>query len=514
MYDDLWNAELQQSLQTAVVPKYRVLADAFVTAIHTGRLKRDEQLPTVRGLAKQLGVSSATVVAAYRILAQRGLTGGKVGSGTRVAAGFRRPVRSAQPPEEDAQAEVPQLVPQTSLWRRRTQTNHISALLKAFPQAKNYASGTPDPALLPLEVMQRAWRAAASQLTHADLQYAGPAPEQTLESQLLGRLEADLVPASASDLVVGSSAQQLMTLAIQVVTSLTRNSQLLVGVEEPGYPTLFDSYERLGHRLVGVEVDTEGAVPASVGRALARGASAILLTPRAHNPTGASWSPSRLKELAEVLANYPEAIIIEDDQFAEAANSRSGSLLQDRRLTNRVIYIRSFSKVIAPDLRLAVAVARPQLRALLMEGKFYTDGWSSRFSQKALSHALADTELEHAITSARNTYNCRRQLFIQALSAVSRADELTITNAVDGVNVWLSLHHQVSASEVAEHAAAAGVLVATGEPFFVKVGRDDALRVNTGMIAEQDTTEVSQKLASAVKAATYASSSRFSQPSL
>lgn len=512
MYNDHWDVELQQLLkQKVALPKYRVLADAFEMAIQSGQLRRDDQLPTVRDLSKQLNLSGTTVAAAYRILAQKGFTASKVGSGTRVAFGSER---LAHPPAATFRGTDDVYAPRVSLWRRRTQTNHISSLLKAFPHAKNYASGTPNLRLLPFEVMRRAWLSAASELTHDDLQYAGPAPVPSLRSQLLARLEVDLVPALASDLIVGSSAQQLMTLAIQLVTALIQKPNILVAVEEPGYPTLFDSYERLGHHLVGIEVDAEGAVPASVERALAKGASAIVFTPRAQNPTGVSWSSSRLMELADVVAEYPNTIIIEDDQFAEAANSRAGSLLQDRRLEDHVIYIRSFSKVIAPDLRLAVAVAKPQLRALLMESKFYTDGWSSSFSQKALAHAFADPELDSAIALARKTYNSRRHSFIQSLLAICSVDELTIPPAADGVNVWIELCNGLSAADVAERAAAAGVLVATGEPFFVNVGRDDALRVNTGMIADSDIAEVSQKLGLAIKEAAGSTPTLFSQHSL
>jgi DNA-binding transcriptional MocR family regulator len=149
-----------------------------------------------------------------------------------------------------------------------------------------------------------------------------------------------------------------------------------------------------------------------------------------------------------------------------------------------------------------------------MEGKFYTDGWSSSFSQKALAHAFADPELDNATALARRTYNSRRHLFVQALSAVSSADDFTIAPASDGVNVWISLHNGISASDVAERAAATGMLLATGEPFFIRVGRDDALRVNTGMIADQEIVGVSYKLASAVGAAASSTSKLFTQHSL
>src|SRR6185369_12234472 len=106
------------------------------------------------------------------------------------------------------------------------------------------------------------------------------------------------------------------------------------------------------------DVDEQGAVPESLAAALKAGAKAVLFTPRAHNPTGASWSSERLAALADVLAAHRDVIAIEDDQFAGVCYTRPGSLLSDTRLESRVIYVRSFSKSIGPDLRIAVAVAR------------------------------------------------------------------------------------------------------------------------------------------------------------
>jgi GntR family transcriptional regulator/MocR family aminotransferase len=90
----------------------------------------------------------------------------------------------------------------------------------------------------------------------------------------------------------------------------------------------------------------------------------VLVTPRAHNPTGASWSEQRLSAIADVLASHPEGIVMEDDQSADIATTRPGSLLNDDRIAERIVYIRSFSKSMGPDLRMAVAVARPRLRDL------------------------------------------------------------------------------------------------------------------------------------------------------
>ena len=517
MNEFFWKTQLPYLLQEkTALPKYRVLANAVAAVIESGQLAPDEQLPTVRDLAEQLSVSGTTVAAAYRILAEQRLVAGMVGSGTRVSGTVQPHQQNVLPPSDtfapsDASDAYSAKV---SLWRRRTQTNHIATLSRAFPGAKNFASGTPNPAFLPHIVLRRAWSKAAAEVTARDLQYTGSAPLPMLKDALLPRLERDLIPAVAADLLIGSSAQQLMMLALQITGVLNQNLKFLVGVEEPGYPTLFDSCERMGHQLIGIEVDAQGAVPGSVEAALNRGVRAIVFTPRAHNPTGASWSPQRLAELTEVIAPHPKLLIIEDDQFAEAANTPVGSLLGDPRLENQVIYIRSFSKVIAPDLRLALAIARPHLRALLTEAKFYTDGWSSSFSQRTLAHALTDPGIDVVIREAREAYNRRRTDFIHALATPGTPAALRPAPAADGINVWLELQNGVSASAVAERAAAAGVIVATGEPFFVRVGRDDALRINIGMFAENEVTAVSQTLIAAIEEAMSSAPILFSEHSL
>lgn len=87
----------------------------------------------------------------------------------------------------------------------------------------------------------------------------------------------------------------------------------IVAVEEPGDPTIMDTLEQKGAQLVGVSVDEFGAIPESLDDVLARGVSAVLFTPRGHNPTGASWNAQRMAALANVLAGHPDVLIIEDD---------------------------------------------------------------------------------------------------------------------------------------------------------------------------------------------------------
>jgi GntR family transcriptional regulator / MocR family aminotransferase len=517
------------------IPRYELIAEAIESAIVAGRLRSGERLSTVRELAVQLGVSGTTVAAAYNLLSEKGWIRSEVGRGTFVTGpqiggafvgaakgrdGGR--VMATRSPVTHGPVKAPRPADSTIVpWRRRALMSSATRLRAAYPGIADCSTGRPDPGLLPLSLLQRVWREVIDSTSHADLQYAGPEPVESLVKELLPRLASDNVPAQPADIVVGSSAQQLMVLTLQVLAAASAHSEMTVVVENPGYPTIFDTYERAGHRLVGIEVDAFGAVPASLDAALrneangangangahgaygahgangAHGAMAVLLTPRAHNPTGASWSVERAAALADVIAGHPGVLVIEDDHFAGITTARPGSLLADRRIEDRVVYIRSFSKSIAPDLRIAVAVARPRLRTLLAEAKSFADGWTSRLAQRTLARILADEELDVLLEATAAAYAQRRIAAANEVHAAFAPLGGGAWSGADGVNIWVHLPTGSESVQVIEQAASLGVLVAPGEPFFIRPGRVDVLRLNAGAVSADKAVEVGRALAKA-----------------
>ncbi|HYZ86097.1 MAG TPA: PLP-dependent aminotransferase family protein [Bryobacteraceae bacterium] len=478
--------------------RYEQVANAISDAIASSQISVGERLPTVRQTASMLGVSMTTVNSAYRLLAERGLIQGETGRGT-----FIRGNNGAETSRD--QARLPRFVgghlrkAGTVPWRRRALVNSAMRLRTRFPDAKDCSTGRPDPALLPLRILQRHWARAMDGVNSADLQYASVEPLEELSVQILARFEKDGIAAREGNLVIGDSAQQFLMLAAEVVAGLWGPENSVIAVEEPGYPTVFDTWERAGVRLIGVAVDEEGALPESLATALEAKAKAVLLTPRAHNPTGASWSRRRLAALADVLHEYRDVIAIEDDQFSGIAQQGPGSLLGDPRLEDRVLYLRSYSKSIAPDLRVAVAVARPRLANLMREAKSHADGWTSRLLQRVLAHVLRDPELDDWMERARNEYEIRR---IRAANVIngSQSPGLSTWPGCDGANIWVHLPSSVDATEVIEHAAMGGVLVAPGEPFYVTPGHSDVIRFNAGSAGTDHVATYAEVLVRAVLA--------------
>jgi DNA-binding transcriptional MocR family regulator len=238
------------------------IAGSVERAMGDGRLGPGGLLPPVRGLAAALGVSPATVAAAYRLLAVRGLAVGEGRRGTRIAP---RPALALPAP--------PPAAP---------------------PGAVDLAEGNPDPRRLPT------LRAALARVSSAPGLYG--------RASVLPRLRDLAARAFAAD---GIPARHLAALggaldAVERVLQGHLRPGDRVAVEDPGYAGVLDLLAALGLAAVPVAIDDSGPLPDAAEAALRAGAAAFVLTPRAQNPTGAALDDARARRLREVLDRHPD----------------------------------------------------------------------------------------------------------------------------------------------------------------------------------------------------------------
>jgi GntR family transcriptional regulator/MocR family aminotransferase len=364
------------------------------------------------------------------------------------------------------------------------------------PHALVCINAWPDPQHLPLALLKEAYASAIANLAPPDLQYSGPDAQPQLIEALLPRLARDGLMATEHDVLVVNSYIQALALTLQVAPTLVGSNELSVAVEEPGYPASFNLAESLGHRLIAVETDAHGALPTSVEAALDRGANVVVLTPRALNPTGASWTVERRAQLADVLGQFPRVLIVEDDHFSGLASGSPGSLFQDQRLAERTVHVRSFSKSLAPDLRETVVIARGRLRKLVRDAKINNGGWTSKVNQRALAAALAHPALDSALEAARSAYAQRREALIEHLLA--HMPEADLSLPTDGLNIWMRLPVGCDALDVIQNAAHLGVLISSGEGFYLHAARRDAVRISIGHVTTADARRAGELVARAV----------------
>ncbi len=443
----------------------RGIAAAVSRLVTAGTLPAGARLPTVRDVARELGISPTTVSEAWRSLARAGAIQTRGRSGTFVAS--------------------------PSLPRQRLRYAQLGGRVgelgagSEFAAVRDYSTGVPDYDLLP-------------SLTDA-LRRIGDARLTTsyLDGAVLPSLEAvlrDRWPFPPAQLTVVDGAMD----ALDRITGCVVRFGDHVLVENPAFPPMLDLLEAVGATVVGVAIDEHGMRPDDLAAALASYEPvAVYLQPRAHNPTGASMTQARADKLARVLAKHPAVTVIEDDHAGDIATAPPVSL--GRRLPDRTVHVLSFSKSHGPDLRLAAIGGPADVVTAVTDRRLLGPGWSSRLLQAVLVELLTDPSTVEQIAHARDEYARRRTALLDALDARG----VTAT-AGDGINLWMAVaNQQVAMLTLAAH----GIAVAPGAPFEVSHLDSDHVRVTVGLVRD-GVDELADVLAEAAGAAARGSGPR------
>lgn len=400
------------------------------SGIRTGGLDPGAALPSVRALAVDLGVSPATVAAAYRALRERGLVETAGRGGTRV-----RP----RPP-----------VARRSL--------HGLAVPSG---ALDLAGGGPDQGLLPMYAPHLIRLAEAMPAVG----YAGGGPLPELLDLAGERFAADGIPSGRLTVTGGA----LDAIERALVAHLRPGDK--VAVEDPGWANLLDLVAALGFTPVPVPVDDEGPTEEGMRAALSAGVAGLVVTSRAQNPTGAVISARRAAVLRRLLSVYRQLLVLEDDHAAELAHDRAHPLVGS---SGAWAYIRSLSKPYGPDLRVA-AVVGDDVTIARIEGRMRLGaGWVSTVLQRLVVALWQDPDATAAVDRARDVYAARREALRAALGDLP-------ARGVSGINVWLPVPDETS---MVAGLREDGIAVAPGSMF--RLLTPPAIRITTATLDPRD----------------------------
>ncbi len=345
----------------------------------------------MRDLAAELEVSPATVAAAYRTLKQRGLVSANRRRGTVVAA---------QPPLR------------------------VRARRPLPPDTRDLANGNPDPALLP------PLAPALARLVPEHKLYGGPAKLQALVELAEADFAGDGIE---GDIAIAGGALDGVERILQ--THLRPGDRVVI--EDPAWPRIADLLHALGLEPEPVRIDRRGLLPAALERALERGAQAVIATPRGQNPTGAAIDAERAERLREVLGRHPDVLVVEDDYVAAVAGAPYVSLHGE---SSRWAAIRSLSKVLGPDLRVAPMAGDPLTISRVEGRQLLGPGWVSHLLQQTTARLWADAGTGELVARAGGIYTERRAALVAALHGYG------ITAYGDsGLGVWVPLEEEVAA---------------------------------------------------------------------
>jgi DNA-binding transcriptional MocR family regulator len=409
------------------------ITDSVETAIQRGSFANGDALPTIRTLADALGVNRNTVASAYRHLSDAGIIQGRGRQGSRVA------------------------VPAASNSRGPTLLHDIGG-------------GNPDNRLLP-DVKNILGRSPWYQRGYED-----PPDDAALIEFAERQFEKDGLPVGELWLASGT----FDAVALMLRSFLDPGDS--VAVEDPCFMTTLGLLKELGHRPIPMRVDEQGVLPKALEAALQSGVKAVVLTPRAQNPFGGSWTTKRRDELANVIKRHKDVLLIEDDHFAPLSPFQPVTLASDDRPNWAIV--RSVSKYIGPDLRLAFVNSSVELGKGASSTTAFTYRWVSSMLQKAVLATVTSNDYEAILKKAAAAYKERRNLLLKALKDVGIA-----AHGADGINVWIPVKDEQA---VTRRLMEAGWIVRPGSIF--RLESPEAIRVTTSSFTENEARELAELL--------------------
>ena len=419
------------------------IAASIERGLYAGSSAPGEALPTVRSLAATIGVSPGTVSSAYKLLRTRGLVVGVGRRGTRIAP---RPGASA--------AAAPPAVP-------------VGAV--------DLASGNPDAALLaPLG-------RAIQLIEHTPQLYGGQSDHPGLTAFASAEFEADGVPGQAVAVLGGAMD------AIERVLREHLRPGDRVAVEDPSFPGLIDLMAASGYTAVPFALDDDGPLPNAVASALGSGCGAMILTPRAQNPTGAALGAERADVLRQVLSDSPGILLIENDHCSPVAGSAMHTLTNPAH--EKWAVVRSVSKFLGPDLRVAVMAGDPVTVARVRGRQALGSRWVSHILQQLALTLWSDPSSGRRLARAAEIYAHRRNAVLTAL----RARHIQARGR-SGFNLWVPVPDEAG---VVRSMADRGWAVAAGERFRLQAA--PAIRVTVSTLQPRDADRFAGDLADALR---------------
>lgn len=403
-------------------PLYEQLYRHLAGEISHGRLPSGSKLPSKRKMCALLGISMSTVDTAYSLLAAEGYVSVRPRSGYTVA--------DLLPLTPQPAADVPQPEPAPPKWSYDCSTSAVDTSLFPF---SSWARINKEAVYENPDLLQRG---------HPQ----GDLPLRSALADLLAQYRG--VRCSPEQIIVGAGADWLLSMVLQLLPEHGS-----IALEDPGYPAAYAAAKRLGRHAVSVPVDEEGMSPEALENS---GAGLAYVTPSHQFPLGITMPAGRRSRLLHWAYAAPDRYLIEDDYDSEFRYaSRPIPALQGMDREGRVIYMGTFSRSIAPAIRVAFVILPPTLLERWQAEFSHSACTVSRFEQETLRRFLVQGLYGRHLRRSISLYRRKCTLFSEALAQI---DGVTLTGQQAGLHFLLTLPRLTEAGLV-ERAAKQGVRV-------------------------------------------------------
>lgn len=386
--------------------------------------------------------------------------------------------------------------PWENRYAHRTQrmgSSVIRELLKFTerPDVISFAGGLPAPDVFPVEEFAEACQRVMKNQGAQALQYGTTEGYLPLREMIVRHTASFGLEVTPENILITSGSQQALDLLGRIL--INRGDRILV--ESPTYLGALQAWNAYGAEYVAVPFDENGMITDALENALRTGPKFIYVLPNFQNPTGVTLSLERRYKLIE-LADRFGVPIIEDDPYGqlryEGEHLPSVTVLDGRYRDNcntvyrgNVIYLSTFSKTLAPGIRLAWVVAPPEVIRKLIMAKQAADLNTAVFNQMVAYEVSRGGFLNRHILLIRKVYKERRDVMLASLDAYFPPG-VDWTHPEGGLFLWATLPEDIDAAEALKIAVERKVAFVPGESFHPNGGGKNTLRLNFSFASEEN----------------------------
>ena len=363
------------------------------------------------------------------------------------------------------------------------------------PGIISMAGGLPAPASFPISAFTQACNTVMERDGAAALQYSTTEGFPALRQAIADFLPWDVSP---EQVLITTGSQQALDLLGKIF--MDKGSRILV--EKPTYLGALQAFTPFEPVAVGVNSDNEGMLiddfAAKVGSGEDKARVAYIL-PNFQNPTGRTMSEERRQALVE-KAKELDIPLVEDNPYGDLWYEGEPPLPLAARNPEGVIYMGSFSKVLAPGLRVGFIVAPKSVYGKLTQAKQAADLHSPSFNQRVVAEVMKDGFLASHIPTIRAMYKVQRDVMLVALEREMEGLDVNWTRPVGGMFLWVTLPKGMNAQDLLPEAVERGMAFVPGAPFYADDAEHNTLRLSYVTVSPEQINKGIAALAAAIRA--------------
>ena len=340
------------------------------------------------------------------------------------------------------------------------------------PGIISFAGGLPSPDTFPIDAMREASERVLKLDGRAALQYAASEGLPQLREWVANDLKKQGMQVSPDQVLITTGSQQGLDLAAKVL--IDAGSKILV--ETPTYLGALQAFMPMEPDVVSVDSDDEGVVANDL-RAKAAGARFIYLLPNFQNPTGRTMTEARRDAVARV-AQDTGLPVIEDNPYGDLWFDQAPAASLSSRLPEQSLYLGSFSKILAPGLRLGYVVAPKALYPKLLQAKQAADLHTPSFNQRVVAEVLKDGFIDRHVPTIRALYKRQCEAMLTALDKEMAGLGVSWNRPAGGMFLWAQLPKGMDAVKLLPHAVDKNVAFVPGSAFYAANPVQETLRLS------------------------------------